>query len=271
LLRSGIWSKQDFYNDLAQDINELESRPANRWQSAEQSSLDAWLEKYSYYNGPDFSVSYYTKGQVLGLLLDILIRDRTNNDKSLDDVLRKMNNDFAKKNKFYRDSLDVRVTAEAVAGGSFADFFQNYVAHAEPLPYAEILSKTGLLLKQQEVTRPELGFTMERDTSGRAVARSLLSGSTADRAGLRVGDEIETWNSESVPRRVEGWLRNRKPGDILRLQVRRGDQTSDLSFALGGRIETIFVLDEDPNAALRAKSIREGLLRGTAAAAASPN
>ena len=269
LVRSGIWSKQDFYRDLAQDINELESRPANRWQSAEQSSLDAWLEKYSYYNGPDFSVSYYTKGQVLGLLLDILIRDRTNNDKSLDDVLRKMNNDFAKKNKFYRDSLDVRFTAEAVAGGSFADFFQNYVAHAEPLPYAEILSKTGLLLKQQEVTRPELGFTMERDANGRAVARSVLSGSTAERAGLRVGDEIETWNSESVPRRVEGWLRNRKPGDILRLQVRSGDQASNLSFALSGRMETIFVLDEDPNAGLRAKSIREGLLRGSAAAAAA--
>lgn len=271
LLRSGIWSKQDFYSDLAQEINELESRPANRWQSAEQSSLDAWLEKYSYYNGPDFSVSYYTKGQVLGLLLDILIRDRTNNDKSLDDVLRKMNNDFAKKNKFYRDSLDVRFAAEAVAGGSFADFFQNYVAHAEPLPYAEILSKTGLLLKQQEVTRPELGFTMERDANGRAVARSVLSGSTAERAGLRVGDEIETWNSESVPRRVEGWLRNRKPGDILRLQVRRGDLASNLSFALSGRMETIFVLDEDPNAGLRAKSIREGLLRGSSAAAAAAN
>jgi predicted metalloprotease with PDZ domain len=63
LVRSGIWSRQEFYADLAQDINELESRPANRWQSAEQSSLDAWLEKYPYYNGPDFSVSYYTKAK----------------------------------------------------------------------------------------------------------------------------------------------------------------------------------------------------------------
>src|SRR5262249_12744460 len=159
----------------AQDINELESRPANRWQSAEQTSLDAWLEKYSYYTGPDFSVSYYTKGQVLGLLLDILIRDRTNNDKSLDDVMRKMNNDFAHNNKFYRDSLDVRLTVEAVAGGSFEDFFRDYVAHAEALPYAEILSKAGLLLKRQELTRPELGFTLERDASGKVIVRSAVS------------------------------------------------------------------------------------------------
>jgi predicted metalloprotease with PDZ domain len=270
-VRSGLWTKQDFYSDLAGQINELESRPANRWQSAEQSSLDAWLEKYGYYNGPDFSVSYYTKGQVLGFLLDILLRDRTNNEKSLDDVMRKMNTDFARKGVFYRDSLDVRLTAETVAGGSFAEFFQNYVAHAEPLPYAEILNKAGLLLKQEEVTRPELGFTMERDASGKAVIRSVISGSTADRAGLGVGDEIETWNGESVPRRVEGWLRNRKPGDILRMQIRRNDQSSEISFALGGRTERIFVLDEDPNATPKAKAIREGLFRGNAAAAAAAN
>jgi predicted metalloprotease with PDZ domain len=269
LVRSGIWSRQEFYADLAQDINELESRPASRWQSAEQSSLDAWLEKYPYYNGPDFSVSYYTKGQVLGLLLDILIRDRTDNQKSLDDVMRKMNDDFAKKARFYRDSLDIELTAEAVAGGSFEDFFGNYVAQAEPLPYAEILGKAGLLLKQQEVIRPELGFAVEREASGKAIVRSVNSGSTADRAGLRAGDEIESWNGESVPRRADGWLRNRKPGDILRLQIRRNEQATETSFALGGRTEKIFVLDEDPGAARKARAIREGLLRGTAAAAAA--
>ena len=268
-VRSGLWTKQDFYSDLAGQINELESRPANRWQSAEQSSLDAWLEKYSYYNGPDFSISYYTKGQVLGLLLDILIRDGSNNENSLDDVMRQMNNDFAKKTKFYRDTLDIRLTAEAVAGSSFADFFQNYVKNAEPLPYAEILSKAGLLLQKQEITRPEPGFAFERDASGKAIVRSVAAGSTADRAGLRVGDEIEGWNGESVPRRVEGWLRGRKPADMLRLQIRRNDQASEISFALGGRTEEIFVVNEDPTAAPKAKAIREGLLRGTAAAAAS--
>ncbi len=143
-VRSGLWSKQEFYADLAQQINELESRPANQWQSAEQSSLDTWLDKYDYYNGPEFSVSYYTKGQVLGDLLDILIRDRTDNERSLDDVMRKMNQDFAENGKTYRDSLDVRLTAEEVAGGSFEDFFRKYIANAEPLPYQSVLAKAGL-------------------------------------------------------------------------------------------------------------------------------
>ena len=107
------------------------SRPANRWQSAEQSSLDAWLEKYPLYNRPEYSVSYYTKGQVLGELLDILIRDRTDNEKSLDDVLRAMNTEFAQAGKNYRDSVDVQATAEKIAGGSFEDFFKRYVAGAD--------------------------------------------------------------------------------------------------------------------------------------------
>jgi len=99
------------------------------------------------------------------------------------------------------------------------------------------------------------------------LVRSVTSGSTADRAGLRIGDEIDTWNGESVPRRTDAWLRNRKPGDILRLQIRRNEQPSDISLALGGRTEEIFVVNEDPNATAKAKAIREGLLHGTGAAA----
>src|SRR6202023_2737844 len=150
LERSGLWSKKQLSHDLGEQITELEGRPANRWQSAEQSSLDAWLEKYSLYENPEYSVSYYTKGQILGVLLDILIRDRTDNQKSLDDVLRSMNEEFAKQGKTYRDSSDVRLTAEKVAGGSFEEFFQKYVSHPEPLPYQVVLPMAGLLMRSTE-------------------------------------------------------------------------------------------------------------------------
>ena len=268
-VRSGIWSKQDFYNDLAQQISELESRPANRWQSAEQSSLDTWLDKYDYFNGPEFSVSYYTKGQVLGVLLDVLIRDRTGNSRSLDDVMRKMNEDFARKGKLYRDSLDVRLTAEKIAGGSFEDFFRQYVASAEPLPYESLLAKAGLLLQKQQIVRAELGFSVERDASGKSLVRSVVPGSNAKRAGLLAGDELMNFNGESVPRRVESWVRNKKPGDILNLRVLRNDRPADISFVLGDTPATIFTIAEDPQASAKARAIRDGLLRGKPVAAAA--
>ena len=261
-LRSGLWSKQEFYADLAQQINELESRPANRWQSAEQSSLDTWLDKYDYYNRPDFSVSYYTKGQVLGVLLDILIRDRTGNAHSLDDVLRKMNEEFARKEKTYRDSLDVRLTAEEIAGGSFDDFFRQYVSSAEPLPYEAVLAKAGLLLRKEEIIRASLGFSFERDANGKSVVRAVDSGSSAERAGLFAGDEVSSFNGENPPRRVEYWLRNKKPGDILTLKVLRNQQQLEFTFPLGETSVSVFTITEDPQISPKARAIREGILQG---------
>src|SRR5262249_40206657 len=73
LVRTGLWSKTQFLADLTEQINDFESRPAHRWMSAEESSRDAWLEKYQLYNQPEYSVSYYNKGQLLGVGLDLVI------------------------------------------------------------------------------------------------------------------------------------------------------------------------------------------------------
>jgi len=263
LVRTQLWSKDQFYFDLSQQISELEARPANRWQSAEESSLDAWLEKYPLYNRPQESVSYYAKGQVLGVLLDILIRDRTNDEKSLDDVLRAMNNDFAKQNKPYRDSLDVRLTAERVAGGSLGDFFSKYVSHAEPLPYSKLLPLAGLDLRSSQRKRPVLGFFTERGASGEVIARNVDPESTAGQPGLRSGDVILSWNGSEPPRNLERWVSSQKAGNEVHLRVRRDDREMSIDFRIGEATETFFQVVEDSHGGAKAKRIREGILRGT--------
>lgn len=266
LVRSGIWSKDRFYEDLGEQITELEGRSANRWQSAEQSSLDAWLEKYPLYNQPDFSVSYYTKGQVLGDLLDILIRDRTNNARSLDDLLRVMNNDFAKQGKFYRDSLDVRLEAEKIAGASFEEFFEKYVAGTEPFPYQQILALAGLELRTAEHRRAILSFSAERDPSGSLTVRNVEADGLAAQAGLRPGDAIIAWNGAEPPRRPGRWVNEQKPGDLLRLRIRREEKEISLEFRLQEIKETIYEVSEDAQAGEKARRLREGLLRGETSA-----
>jgi len=269
LVRSGIWSKERFYSDIGEQITELEERPANRWQSAEQSSLDAWFEKYPLYNRPEYSVSYYTKGQVLGDLLDILIRDRTNNAKSLDDVVRALNTDFAKQGKDYRDSPDVQLTVEKITGSSFEEFFQKYVANAEPLPYQQVLVLAGLALHAEERRRSSLGFFAERDARGALIVRSVEADGAAATAGLLADDVITAWNGAEVPKRLDRWLREQKPGDLLRLKVRRMDQEITLEFRIAEIQETLYEVREVPRANEKARRIREGMLRGSTSAAPS--
>ena len=270
LVRIGIWNKDRFYEDLGEQISELESRPADHWQSAEQSSLDAWLEKYSLYNGPDDSVSYYTKGQILGVLLDILIRDRTNNEKSLDEVLRGMNTDFAKQGKTYRDSLDIRLEAEKVAGGSFEEFFRDYVAAAKPLPYEQILALAGLELRTMEHKKAVLGFSPDRESSGTITVRAVDDGGPAAEAGLHPGDVILNWNGGDVPRSLGRWVRERQPGETVKVRIRREEKEQTLQFNLGEEKEVLYQVAEDPHAEEKAKRIRDGLLHGVTQAATTP-
>ncbi len=263
LVRTGIWSKQEFLQDLSMQISELESRPAEQWQSAEQSSLDAWLEKYALYNQPQSSISYYTKGQILGVLLDILIRDRTDNQRSLDDLLRAMNTDFARNGKFYRDSLDIRLEAEKLTGSSLADFFDNYVAGANPLPYRELFSRAGLELRAHESVRATLGFLPQRDPGGPWVVAAIEADGPAANGGLQVGDELLRWNNSDLPRRPERWVAQQKPGDILHLRIRRNEQEKAIDIHLGELHEKFFQLADASNADDRARRLRDALLRGT--------
>jgi predicted metalloprotease with PDZ domain len=263
LERSGIWSKEQLYNDLAQQISALERRPASRWQSAEESSLDAWLEKYPLYDQPDYSVSYYTKGQILGVLLDLLIRQRTGNSKSLDDVLRVMNTEFGKPGKPYRDSVDIKFAAEKVSGSSFAEFFARYVSQSEPLPYEQTLALAGLKLRKTERKYPSLGFFLQRDGAGNAVVHNLEPGSAAAAGGLETNDAIVEWNGNEPPKRLDRWLRDQHPGDVVRLRIRRAGRESEVQFPLTETAELWYEISEDSRASIEARRVREGWLRGT--------
>lgn len=193
MVRTGMWDKSQLYDELAQRITEIEARPAHVWQSAEQSSLDAWFEKYPPYTEPDFSVSYYDKGELLGVLLDIQMREASDDRVGLDDLMRAMYADFAMQHRFYNDSIDIRATAEAVlrqAGvtGAAADlgpFFAQYVAGVAEIPYADFLADAGLSLESTAHSSSRSYRIVEMSTPSDLQLRireSILAGSTAQTA-----------------------------------------------------------------------------------------
>jgi predicted metalloprotease with PDZ domain len=261
LERSGIWSKEQFYGDLAQQICELQSHPARKWQSAEESSLDTWFDKYDAYNLPDRSISYYNKGQLLGDMIDLEVRDATDNHKSLDDVLRQLNDEYAKQGKFYDESAGIRAVVEQVSGKEFGDFFRRYVSGLDEIPYAQFLDHAALTLKTETRQNADLGFYPGRSPSGIIVA-AVVPGTAAEAAGLRVDDVLVALNDAPLPGRIQGWLRERHPGETIKLKVRREGEEMELTFALGSREENHCSVVEAAHPTEKQSRIRAGILRG---------
>ncbi|MGH9687430.1 MAG: M61 family metallopeptidase [Candidatus Acidiferrales bacterium] len=182
LERTKLWSKEKFYEDLASQIADLQSRPARKWQSVEASSLDAWFEKYDDYNLPSRSISYYEKGQILGVMLDLAIRDATDNHKSLDDVMRRMNDEYAKAGRYYNDSEGVLRVVNEVSGKDFSDFFRRYVSGTDEIPYDQFLSVAGLRVNLSTASDGDPAATIEEvphpSARQRRIREGLLRGIT---------------------------------------------------------------------------------------------
>ena len=268
-LRSGIWSTQQFYSDLAEQIGALQFRPAHRWQSVEESSLDAWFEKYSLYNRPEESISYYDKGQILGVLLDLLIRDRTDNRGSLDDVMRALNEQYNKAGRFYNDSEGLRATMEDVirkkapsGDADLTDFFHRYVSGTDEIPYADFLERAGWGLRDISQRRASFGFTLSRGTGGPSSITSVDRESDASQEGLKEGDVLVALNGESFPGAPNRWLRDHQPDERVTVKVRRGGEEKEFSFALGRQTEAAYQIVELPGATEKQRRIRDGILRG---------
>ena len=263
LERSGLWSRDQFYEDLARQFTELEGRPAHLTQSAEESSLDTWLDKYNYYDEPQVSISYYNKGQILGVMLDLAIRDATGNHKSLDDVMRAMDRDYARRGRFYDDSRGVEQEAEAIAGRSFKEFFADYVAGTKEIPYNDFLQAAGLQTAAQQQAVADWGFEIERSPSGAAQISSVAPDSGAEKAGVQSGDIILQIEGQPLGRSAMRFLYQHRPGDTVNMRIERDGSPMDVSFPLAQRFVQTYSVTEIANASERQKRIRDGLLRGT--------
>ena len=140
--RAGLRSQDEYLASLSSLIGGLQNAPGRLLQSVEQSSLDVWSNSNSGVNPNASTVSYYNKGNVLGLLLDARIRRATNGRKSFDDVMRLAYKRYGGDRGFTPDQF--RAIAEEVAGSDLKEWFRKSVSAAEELDYSDLLEWYGL-------------------------------------------------------------------------------------------------------------------------------
>ena len=264
-LRAGLLDEKRYLHHLGEEITELERRPAHLTQSAEDSSLDAWLERDAYYRRPERSISYYNKGELLGVMLDLAVREASHGRASLREVLQWMNTNYAKKGRFFHDSDGVREAAEAVSHADLGWFFTKYVAGTEEIPWNDFLRQVGLHVEQATNTVADAGFAASRNFDGPMVVASVTPGGEAEHAGLQVGDTIVELLGKPAGQESRQELARLSPGDTLTLRVRgrRGGER-ELKWKVGGRQEISYEIKNTDQISAEQRARRNAWLKGEA-------
>jgi predicted metalloprotease with PDZ domain len=271
-LRAGLLDERRYLYRLGEEITELQRRPAHLTQSAEESSLDAWLEGNGYYRRPERSISYYNKGELLGVMLDLAVRDASHGQASLREVLQWMNANYAKQGRFFNDSEGVREAAEAVSHADLAWFFTKYVAGTEEIPWDDFLRSAGLRVETITNEVPDAGFIASRNFDGPMSVGAVSPGSDAERAGLQVGDTILELQGKPGGQESREQLTRLNAGDMLTVKVRsRRGAERELKWKVGGRQEILYDVKDLDQVTPQQRARRTAWLTGEAQSSTEAN
>jgi predicted metalloprotease with PDZ domain len=260
--RAGLLDNARNLTGMAGEIAELQRRPAHLTQSAEESSLDTWLEKYDYYRLPDRSVSYYNKGYLLGVLLDLQVREDSHGSASIREVFRWMNENYARKGLFFPDSEGVRRAAEAVSHSDLGWFFQKYVAGTDEIPWDDFFRGVGLHLVQRVISVADPGFVATQNFDEAPLVSAVSVGSAAERAGLSVGDTILEINRQRINDSVARYLAALLPGEALHLRIRNSAGEREVQWTMDSRQEIELELVDLDKVTPAQKARRAAWLKG---------
>jgi predicted metalloprotease with PDZ domain len=258
LVRGGIIDSTGFLDLTQTKISNVAATPAV---SLEDASLTTWVHPR---DGTEYS--YYDKGSLAGLLLDIMIRDASDNQHSLDDVMRDVyQSTYEARHRGFTSDDWWGAVSRAAGGRSFADFYSRYIDGREPFPYATVFPLAGLQLRTDSTREPRIGVYTQGDSAGSRVVQ-VDSGSAAAAAGVQPGDILVRVGDVPASDPTFGaQFRARYGGEVgqsVPLTIIRQGRTLTLPMTIRLTTTVSQSLLFDRNASPKAARIRAGLLRG---------
>ena len=264
LRRAGLITEAEFLDGISGEIETLQTTPGRLVQPAALASLDAWIKYYRPdENSANVSISYYTKGVVLGLLLDGKIRKATNGMRSLDDVMRSAYQKYSGEKGYTH--AEFRAVAEQVAGTSLEAFWRSSVDGTDELDYGEALEFLGLRFRRGLPSGRAWIGAITRTDNGRLLISQVRRETPAYAAGLNVDDEIIAIDDFRVrPEQLAGRLAIYRSGDKVTLLVARREQLRRIEVTLGTEPASEWRLDPNPAATETQQRMRQQWLQPAA-------
>jgi predicted metalloprotease with PDZ domain len=247
-----------FFDFIAGEVASIALAPPTALSDA---SLDAWIGATDGSGG-----LYYPKGGFVGFVLDVLIRDASDNQHSLDQVMRTLYDQTYKHGRGFTPAEWWGEVSRAANGKSFTDFARRYVDGREPMPIDSVLGLAALRVKADSLREPRLGIATSTDSTGITVTQ-VATNSAGAVAGLTAGDRLVSIGDVNITAdsSLDAFRAryNKTTAATLPLVVRRGTQTLTLQLPVRLFPRILTVVSPVPNASEKAIRIRTAILRGS--------
>jgi predicted metalloprotease with PDZ domain len=260
--RLHLYEPENYLNILANDINTLENQPGAKVQTLADASYDAWIKAYRpNENSGNTTISYYNKGALIAMLLDLEIIHDTNGTKSLDDVMKYMYNEYYKnKSRGYTDD-EFKQGLELIAGKNLDGFYKDYIYGLTPVNYNKYLKYAGYKLTDDLADRndPALGIATST-TNGKIFIASVARGSASWIDGLNVNDEITSIDGNTVTT-LDGILNDKNVGDKLTFNINRDGLPMIIPVTLLKSTRVKYKIEALPGASAQQLTVRKKWLK----------
>jgi predicted metalloprotease with PDZ domain len=232
LLRSGVIDQPAYLKTLGKQIASVQSMPGRHKQSVAESSFDAWTRYYKQdENAPNAIISYYTKGSLIALALDLTIRQATNQQRSLDDVMRllweRYGRDFYQGNPIGLSEKGFPQLVREATGVDVLDDINRWAYSSQDLPLKELLATQGISLEWKAAnTRPTLDIRT-RKQGEQLVITAAIEGGAAHQAGLSAHDilvAVDGVRVDAGANALDTLLASYQPGQKIEVHIFRRDE-----------------------------------------------